>query len=188
MTSFYSVEELASLGLAAYGEDVRISRYARIYGAQNITLGSHVRIDDFCILSGRIVLGNYVHVSASTLLYGGEAGIYFHDFSTTSSRCGLYAKSDDYSGAYMTNPMVPEEYTGVYEAPVVVGQHVVIGSGCTIIPGVTVAEGCAVGAMTLLTHSTEPWGIYYGVPARRQRERKKDLLELFRRFQAETAD
>ena len=38
--------------------------------------------------------------------------------------------------------------------------------------------------MTLLTHSTEPWGIYYGVPARRQRERKKDLLELFRRFQA----
>ena len=31
--------------------------------------------------------------------------------------------------------------------------------------------------MTLFTHSTEPWGIYYGIPARRQKERRQDLLE-----------
>lgn len=184
MTSFYLPEELAALGLGSYGEDVRISRHASLYSAENIHLGNHVRIDDFCVLSGKIQLGNYVHISAATLLFGGDAGICLHDYSTTSSRCGIYAKSDDYSGAFMTNPMVPEEYTGVYGAPVVIGKHVVMGSGCTVFPGVTVAEGCAIGAMTLLTHSTEPWGIYYGIPARRQRERKQDLLALCRQFEA----
>ena len=77
MNSFYSPEELKSLGLKEYGENVLISRKCSIYGAENIRLGSHVRIDDFCVLSGKVELGNYVHIAASCLLYGGSAGITF---------------------------------------------------------------------------------------------------------------
>jgi len=183
MTSYYSPEELAALGLASWGEDVRISRYARLYGADQIRLGDHVRIDDFCLLSGRVTLGSYIHIAAGTMLFGGEAGITFDDYSTASSRCAIYALSDDYSGAYMTNPTVPEAYTGVYEAPVHIARHVIIGTGSTVLPGVTVGEGCAVGAMTLLNRSTEPWGLYYGVPARRQAERRRELLALCRQFE-----
>ena len=171
MTSFYSPEELTELGLGSYGDDVRISRRASLYGAADIHLGSHVRIDDFCVLSGHITLGNYVHIAASDLLFGGEAGIVFGDYTTASSRCALYAQSDDYSGAFMTNPTVPQAYTGVYSAPVTIGRHVILGTGSTVLPGVLVAEGCAAGAMTLLNRSTEPWAIYYGVPARRQADR-----------------
>lgn len=40
------------------GEDVRISDKASIYGASEISIGSHVRMDDFCVLSGRIEVGN----------------------------------------------------------------------------------------------------------------------------------
>ena len=65
MNSFYSPEELKSLGLKEYGENVFISRKCSIYGAENIRLGSHVRIDDFCVLSGKVELGNYVHIAAS---------------------------------------------------------------------------------------------------------------------------
>ena len=184
MTSYYSPEELAGLGLAAYGEDVRISRFARLYGADRISLGSHVRIDDFCLLSGRVTIGSHVHIAAGTLLFGGEAGIEFGDYSTASSRCALYAQSDDYSGRFMTNPTVPAAYTGVYAAAVSVGRHVVLGTGCTVLPGVEIGEGCAVGAMTLLNRSTEPWGIYYGIPARRQKERSRELLELCREFES----
>ena len=71
MNSFYSPEELKSLGLKEYGENVLISRKCSSYGAENIRLGSHVRIDDFCVLSGKVELGNYVHIAASCLLYGG---------------------------------------------------------------------------------------------------------------------
>ena len=115
MDSFYSPEELKALGLKEYGEDVRISRKCSIY------LGSHVRIDDFCLLSGKISLGSYVHIAAGAMLFGGSAGISFGDYSTISSRGAVYALSDDYSGRHMTNPMVPEEYTAVSEAPVEIG-------------------------------------------------------------------
>lgn len=47
MTSFYSEDELKSIGLKTYGENVLISRFARIYGAKNISIGNNVRIDDF---------------------------------------------------------------------------------------------------------------------------------------------
>ena len=34
------------------------------------------------------------------------------------------------------------------------------------------------GSMSLINRSTEPWGVYAGIPARRLKERKRDLLEL----------
>jgi galactoside O-acetyltransferase len=51
-----------------------------------------------------------------------------------------------------------------------------------VFPGVAIAEGCSVGAMTLVNKSTQPWGIYLGNPARRVKERKRDLLELEKKF------
>ena len=75
MNSFYSPEELKTLGLKEYGENVLISRKASIYGAGNISLGSNVRIDDFCLLSGKISLGNYVHIAVGSMLFAGSEGI-----------------------------------------------------------------------------------------------------------------
>jgi acetyltransferase-like isoleucine patch superfamily enzyme len=36
--------------------------------------------------------------------------------------------------------------------------------------------------MSLVLKSTEPWGIYIGNPAKRLRDRKKDLLELEKEY------
>ena len=185
MTSFYTPEELAALGLKAYGRDVCISRKASIYGAEHISLGDHVRIDDFCLLSGQITLGSYIHLAAGVLLFAGDAGISIGDYSTLSSRCAVYALTDDYSGAAMTNPTVPEAYTHVTRQPVTIGRHVIVGTGSTILPGVNVGEGCAVGAMSLLSRDCEPWGVYHGIPAGRRRERSRDLLSLCDKLESE---
>ena len=104
------------------------------------------------------------------------------DFSNLSSRCAVYAKSDDYSGEGMTNPMVPDEFKKVYEARVIIGRHVVIGSGTTILPGVEIGEGSSVGAMGLVTKSLEPWGIFLGSPVRKLKDRDKRILSLEREF------
>ena len=69
-TSFYSDEELQQMGFAHVGHDVMISRKASIYGASNIWIGNHVRVDDFCVLSGKITFGNYIHVAVTTTLFG----------------------------------------------------------------------------------------------------------------------
>ena len=184
MTSFYSEEELQQLGFRRCGSNVQISRNAKFYGISNISLGDHVRIDDFCILSGHISIGSYVHLAPSVLLFAGDAGITLADYCGVSSRCALYAATDDYSGAAMSNPTVPDQYRAVSSAPIVLEKHVLVGTGCTVLPGVTLAEGTSVGAMSLITHSTEPWGVYYGSPAKRQKERQRDLLILCSQFEA----
>ena len=75
MNSFYSNEELKQLGLKSFGKNVLISKKCSIYGADKISIGNNVRIDDFCILSGKIVIGNYVHISAYSALYAGGGRI-----------------------------------------------------------------------------------------------------------------
>jgi galactoside O-acetyltransferase len=174
-----SRDALEALGFAALGEDVRISERASIYGAARIRLGSHVRIDDFCVLSagaGGIEIGNYVHIAVYSLLIG-AARISMADFSGLSARVSIYSSSDDYSGAFMTNPMVPAEFTGVNHASVTLGRHVIVGSGSVVLPGVTFHEGSAVGALSLVYKDCEAFGIYAGNPARRIKERKRDVLD-----------
>ena len=87
-------------------------------------------------------------------------------------------------GATLTNPTVPSEYTGVTHADVFLGKHVIVGSGSVILPGVTLEEGVAVGALSLVTKRCEAFGVYTGNPARRIKGRKRDLLELERLFLA----
>jgi galactoside O-acetyltransferase len=177
--SFFDREELEGLGFAALGRNVRLSRKASIYNSGAIALGDNVRIDDFCILSpsgdARFTIGDHVHVACHTILIG-QADIVLEDFSNLSSRISVYSSSDDFSGDWMTNPTVPAEFTQVRSAPVTIGEHVVIGSGSVVLPGVVVARGCAVGALSLINRSTEPFGIYAGTPARRLKERTQGLL------------
>ncbi len=176
--SFYSREELSKLGFKSFGTDVLISRKASFYSIDEISLGNHVRIDDFCILSGKIEIGNYVHISASVLLFAGDKGIRIDDFVSVSSRVAIYAVSDDYSGEYMANPMVDNKYRNVAGKEIVIEKHVLIGTGSTILPDVTIKEGCSFGAMSLINEDCEPWGIYVGIPCRRIKERSKRVLSL----------
>jgi galactoside O-acetyltransferase len=176
--SFYSSEELKALGLNSYGEQVFISRKVSIYSGKDIVLGNHVRIDDFCILSGKIRLGDYIHIAAYTALYGGDKGITIMDYGNLSSKITVYSISDDYSGETMTNPMIPEEYKHVTSQPVLIEKHVIIGSGCVILPGLTLKEGSSFGAMTLINRSSEPWSINAGIPFKKIKDRSKALLKL----------
>lgn len=178
ITSFYKEEELKQLGLKSYGKNVLISRKCSIYSPYNISIGNNVRIDDFCILSGNITLRNYVHISAYCALYGGESGIEFMDYSGISARGTIYAESDDFSGNSMTNPMLPTEKRNVIKGKVIVEEYVQIGAHSIVMPNVIIRQGCAIGAMSLVNHSLDEWGIYASVPAKRIKERSRKLLDL----------
>ncbi|WP_096635451.1 acyltransferase [Clostridium cochlearium] len=185
MNSFYSSDELKGLGLASVGQSVLISRKVSIYGAENINIGNNVRIDDFCILSGKITMGNYIHIAAYTALYGGDKGIIVQDFAGLSSRISIYSLSDDYSGETMTNPMIPEKFKNIQSEKVIIEKHVIIGSGCIVLPGVVLKEGGAFGAMTLINRSSEPWSINAGIPFKKIKNRSKKVLELEAEFEKE---
>lgn len=177
MNSFYSETELEKLGLKKYGKNVLISKKASVYGAENIVLGDNVRVDDFCILSGLVEIGSYVHIAAYSAIYGSDVGVFINDFANISSRVTIYSISDDYSGESMTNPMVPEKYKNIERGRVYIGKHAIIGSTSVVLPGVYIEDGGSFGSFSFINHNTEKWSIYAGIPVKKIRDRKKDLLE-----------
>lgn len=185
--SFYAPDELATLGLRSYGEHVLISRNASLHNANAIEIGSHVRIDDFCVLSagkGGISIGNFVHVAVYSSMIG-AGRISLGDYSCLSGRVSIYSSNDDYSGAHLTNPMVPDRYRSVNAADVFVGRHALIGAGSVVLPGVTIGEGVSVGALSLVRNDCEPFGIYAGAPARWIKARDRRVIDLESLHQAE---
>ena len=177
MSSFYSKEELKKIGFKSLGKEVYISKKTSIYGADKISIGSHVRIDDFCILSGNIEVGNYVHIGAYVALYGKE-GIKINDFCGCSARCTIYSATDDFSGEYMVSPMVPEELTNVTGGIVTLEKFVQLGANTVVMPNLTIGEGTSVGAMSFINKNLEKWGIYVGIPCRGIKDRKKNIEDL----------
>jgi acetyltransferase-like isoleucine patch superfamily enzyme len=186
--AYYSQEQLQQMGFKKLGRNVKISDKASIYNADQIEIGDNARIDDFCLLSGKVTLGNFVHVAPFSLIAGGEKGVFMDDFSGLAYHVQVFTQSDDYLGRALTNPTVPKIYKLEKKKAVTLGRHVIVGAGSLVLPGVSIAEGCSVGAMTLVRKSTEPWGVYVGNPARRVLERKKDLLALERTFLAQISN
>lgn len=171
-------EEIEQMGFASVGNNVFISTKASFYGTSKIHIGNNVRIDDFCVISageGGVYIGNYIHIAVYSSLIG-SGRITLMDYSNISSRVSIYSSNDDYSGNYMTNPMVPTEFTNVIHAPVVIGMHVIIGSGSVILPGVMIGDGAAIGALSLVKDSCDEFYIYAGNPLKKIKERARNLL------------
>lgn len=177
ITSFYIEEELKDLGLKSFGSNVKISRFARFYGSENISIGDNVRIDDFCILSGHITIGSHIHISAYCALYGAE-GIVMEDYTGISPRSTLFSAMDDFSGDYLIGPIHPSSMVNVTGGQIIMRKYSQIGTNCVVFPNVEIAEGAVVGAMSLVTKSLEPWTINLGVPTKVIKKRSHKLLEL----------
>jgi galactoside O-acetyltransferase len=175
MTSFYSEKELVKLGLKRFGKNVLISRKCSIYSPAKISIGDHVRIDDFCMLSGEITLGSHIHIAAYCALYA-AFGIELENYTGLSPRCSVFSATDDFSGDFLISPMVEESTTNVNGGKVLIKKYSQIGANSVILPFVTIGEGCAIGAMSLINTDLEEWGIYAGIPAKKIKDRKKGLL------------
>ena len=186
--AFLTEQQLLQMSFKSLGRNVRISDKASIYEPERIEIGDHSRIDDFCVVSGNVSIGRNVHIAVFCNVAGGEEGITLEDFSGLAYGCHVFSQSDDYSGRTLTNPTVPDEYKKEVKQAVVIGKHSIVGTSSLIFPGVTLAEGTAVGAMSVVNKSTDAWSVYLGNPARRVKARKQDLLELEQAYLAAEAE
>jgi len=178
--SYLTKEELLKIGFESFGENVSVSNKASIYNPHKIIIGDNTRIDDFVVLSagdGGIEIGDNVHVAIFSSLIG-SGKIFINNYSNISSRVSIYSSSDDFSGDYMTNPTVNSKYTNVLNGDVIIGKHVIVGSGSIILPKVKIGDGVAIGALSLVKKDCMSFSMYAGVPARFLKKRSKKLLEL----------
>lgn len=177
MNSFYTDKEISNLGLKSYGKNVKISRFARFYTPENISIGNNVRIDDFCILSGNITIGSNIHISAYVALYG-NMGITLEDYTGISSMTTIYSAMDDFGGDFLIGPIHPKNKINVTGGPVTLRKYSQIGAHCVVFPGATIGEGSVIGACSLVNCSINDWGIFCGIPIRKIKNRNKTLLNL----------
>jgi galactoside O-acetyltransferase len=179
--SYYAEHELRRMGLRC-GDNVRVHETAQLVNLDNMEFGSHVRIDPFCVLSaasGQLKIGSRVHIAVGTSVVANGPGVTFEDFSGTSHYCSIFAASDDFSGKVLTNPMNPKELLGLKTGHVRLGRHVIMGTGTTILPGCSIANGCAIMAHSLVTNPCErEWVIIGGNPAKPIANRDRTCLEL----------
>ncbi|HCZ9269150.1 acyltransferase [Vibrio sp. Vb2880] len=180
--AYLNEEQLNKLGFKKIGKNVKISDKASIYNPELIEIGDFSRVDDFCVLSGKITMGRNVHIAPHCLVAGGEPGVELDDFSGLAYFVQVFSQSDDYSGETMTNPTVPSIYRKEIKKKTSIGKHSIVGAGSVVLPGVRLSEGTSVGAKSLVRKSTEEWSIYLGNPAKRLKARSRNLIELEKKF------
>lgn len=176
MNSFYTESELKELGFKAVGSNVLLSRKTSIYSPENICIGNNVRIDDFCILSGNITIGDYVHISAYSALYGSK-GIILEGYCGISPRCVILSASDDFSGDFLVGAQFPKDYTNVQGGTVILKKYSQLATNTVVLPNLTIEEGAVTGSMTLVNKDLDAWTINTGIPVNKTRPRKNGMLE-----------
>jgi acetyltransferase-like isoleucine patch superfamily enzyme len=173
--AFLTGDELAALGFASLGSNVRIHKSCVLINCQNMSLGDGVRIDPFCVLSAgsSLEIGTYVHIAAHGVVMG-SAPIVLGDFAGMSHGARVLSASDDFVGGALIGPTVPEAYRNVDARAVTMERHAVIGAGTLVLPGSVLEEGATVGSLSLVKGRLAAWTVNFGTPARKLRSRDRE--------------
>lgn len=161
------------------GENVFISANVEIRRPHLVSIGNNVAIDTGLYLTTRAEMGDYIHIGPYVVIIGGEKGcLKMGNFTNLAAGSKVICVSDEYLGkGIITSPGLPAKYRDQVKAkPVIFENFVNVGVNAVIFSGVTLAEGCVVGACSLVVKDTEPWTIYAGVPAKPIKKRPKEIM------------
>ena len=159
------------------GKNVIIGKTVRIRYPHLVTIADNCIIDDFTYISTALELQGFNHISAGCKIIGGSSSKFImKPYSTLSPNVVIAAGSDDYLSGIAT-PLVDFEFKGNVEyGTVVLGRHSIIVSSSVILPNGNIKDGASVGALSLVIKDLEEWGLYVGVPVKKIKERKKELI------------
>ncbi len=128
------------------GDNVAVYPGAYILNPQNISLGNNISIHPMCYLECGPEAGENLSIDDDVSLAHGVT---------------VMATTHRYSGSGL-----PIKDQGVETGRVRIGKNVWIGAKATVLCGVTVEEGCVIGANSVVTSDTEKDKVYAGAPAR----------------------
>ena len=159
---------------ASCGKRFRISSPIKfIHGAQYIHIGDDVSIHPFVRLEA-IDINN---CPPPLIVIGNRCGLGYNTQINASNRIEigddvLFASNvyitDHYHGDMSVGEMnTPPSQRQIYsKGPVVIGARCWLGQNVSIMPNVTLGEGCVVGANSVVTHSFSANSVVAGCPAK----------------------
>ena len=156
MTNSYYLKkiELKKKNFLKIGRNCKISNLVTFIGEKNISIGSNVRIDDFCIINGLegfVVIGDDTHINSFCYLLG-AAGINIGKDCDISQGVKIYSKSDDYKKIIKKR---------IYKK-INISNNVIIGSNSILLPGATLGENSRIGALTIVNKIIKKNILFYG--------------------------
>jgi galactoside O-acetyltransferase len=161
----------------SFGSDVYINETAIIKRPNLCDIGSHTAIDNGVTISTELIMGDYIHIAPYVVVIGGaDSKLILEDFSFVAAGTKIVCGSEDYTGGGLVGPTIPKEMRVINYSTVKFEKYAGCGVNCSIMPGVTLAEGSILGANSLLTKDTEPWTIYVGSPAKPVKIRDKEKI------------
>lgn len=142
------------ISFAHHGKNLKIGKGVKFAGINNISIGDNVFIGENCLFictRAKIKIGDGVMFGPNvTIITGGH--------ETRITNLPMYMIKEKNKANDLDSDVVFE------------GDNW-IGANATILKGVTVAKGTVIGAGAVVTHSTQPFTIVAGVPAKAIKQR-----------------
>ena len=139
--------------------------------ALGITVGPGSAIGADCKFIGR-----YIALAPNVFI---GTGTYFdahHEWVRIGADTAVGPQVLILTSTHAIGPPAARVTGGDMYAPVTIGRGCWIGARATILPGVSIGDGCVIAAGSVVTTDCEPNGLYAGVPASRKRDLPRTSL------------
>lgn len=159
----FPVGEMTAPDFSRIAPDVRLGAGVRLFGFVNLygcSIGDGSKIGAFVEIQKNATIGRNVKISSHTFVCEGvriEDDVFVgHNVSFINDKLPRGTNPDG----------TPQTDSDWHVVPTLVKRGASIGTGSTILCGITIGECAMVGAGSVVTHDVEPYTIVVGNPAR----------------------
>lgn len=141
----------------------RIHLYKQVMYSQQVNNSGGGVISGLCLIkhAENIYIGHNSFINGGCIFASPNATIRIGDNCLISYNVHIRTDMHNYIDK---DTLIREQ--GETEKSISIGNDVWIGFGAQIMAGVTITDGCVIGAGAIVTKDTEKYGVYVGIPAK----------------------
>jgi acetyltransferase-like isoleucine patch superfamily enzyme len=155
--------------LAALGDGAVVEDGVRIFHPENVRLGAAAYVGHAAMINGyhegHVTIGDGTWIGQFSLLHG-AAGLDIGRAVAIAPRVTVLTSGHD-----MSQVDIPPLHGELAFEPVRIEDGAYIGTGATVLPGVTIGERAVVGAGSVVTEDVPRLTIVVGCPAKATKQR-----------------
>ncbi len=154
---------------AAVGHSCRIAASARVgsgpfvRNVSGLTVGNHCHFDVGALVytyGGTISLGDDVYIGPYSIVYG-HGGVVIGRDTLVAMACSIVSSNHAIPGCEALIRSLPD-----VKLQTTIGQDCWLGAGVNVVAGVTIEDGCVIGAGSVVTKDIPAYSVAIGIPAR----------------------